>query len=74
MHGLIGTRLLNRFLGSIRQSAETDAMNETGLPENYGKSTERPKRLRENETLSRMKRTERSRVQFNCLEHVEYTP
>jgi hypothetical protein len=44
MHGLIGTRLLNRFLGSIRQSAETDAMDETGLPENYGKSTKRPDR------------------------------
>jgi hypothetical protein len=42
MHGLIGERLLKRFLGGTRHQIETDAMNETGLPENGGKTTDKP--------------------------------
>jgi hypothetical protein len=42
MHGLIGQRLLNRFLGGIRHPAETDPMDETESPENDGKTTDRP--------------------------------
>jgi hypothetical protein len=42
MHGLIGERLLKRFLGGSLHRTENDAMNETGLPENGGKTTDKP--------------------------------
>jgi hypothetical protein len=42
MHGLIGQRLLNRFLGGIRHQTETDAGNGLGWPESDGKTTDRP--------------------------------
>jgi hypothetical protein len=40
MHGLIGTRLLKQFLGDILHRPETGAMDQTGLPENGGKTTD----------------------------------
>jgi hypothetical protein len=42
MHGLIGERLLKQFLGGSLHRTENDAMNETGLPENGGKTTDKP--------------------------------
>jgi hypothetical protein len=42
MHGLIGERLLKRFLGGILHPTETDAMNEPESPQNDGKTTDRP--------------------------------
>ena len=42
MHGLIGMRLLNRFLESIQHPTETDATDETGSPENDGKTAGQP--------------------------------
>jgi hypothetical protein len=41
MHGLIGERLLKRFLGGILHPTETDAMNEAESPQNDGKTTDR---------------------------------
>jgi hypothetical protein len=46
MHGLIGERLLKQFLAGVRHQIETDAMNETGLPENGGKTTDQPDGLK----------------------------
>jgi hypothetical protein len=42
MRGLMGERLLKQFLGNILHRTENDAMNETGLPENGGKTTDEP--------------------------------